>query len=187
MRLFQFFIACLLLTNCSDEEEETTVVAQATLSRISNVTDSTYTIGPDIAGKAMVETIDNGVRLTISVEGLTPNSRHAVHLHLGSCEAPGAHWNQSSEDSFCEATSLGVTWAKPKAGDVGNVNTDGQGNGSLTVETDLWSVGTSDEKDILGAVVIIHQKGEEFLDHCFGNHDHVHDANAKIACGTIEP
>ena len=171
---------------CAEEEEPNRVLAQASLSRVANITDTTYSIGSEVAGTATVESLERGVRLNILVQGLTPNSRHAVHIHLGSCEAPGAHWNQASEESFCEAMSLGVTWARPKAGDVGNVNTDAQGNGALTIETDLWSVGSGDEKDIMGAVIIVHERGEEFLDHCFSNHTHVHDANAKIACGMIE-
>jgi Cu-Zn family superoxide dismutase len=120
----------------------------------------------------------------ISLEGFAPNTIHAVHMHHGSCEQPKHHWNAGSEENFCNRRSLNVPWAKPYAGDVGNVSVGYDGTGSLTIKTNLWSIGSNDEKDILGLQVIVHEGYEDFTSECDPNHDHIHE-NDKLACGTI--
>ncbi len=177
-----------LLIACDNETDPEIPVAQASIYQVETLTDSTYETTSTIMGNVILEDIPTGgIKMTISMSGLTPNFRHAIHIHMGNCEQPGHHWNQGVSDSFCNATSLGVTWAKPKAGDVGNINTDENGNGELVVESDLWAVNTLDHRDVSGAVIIIHERGEDFVGECFGNHNHEHAANPKIACGSIEP
>ena len=161
-------------------------MAVASLYGVSLNPDSTYTSNETTFGEVQLEDLGTSVRLTISLSNATPNYRHAIHLHMGSCEQPGHHWNQGQMTSFCEAMNLGEVWARPKAGDVGNVNTDANGNGTLTIESEFWSLNTNDATDLVGAVLIVHENMEDFFSECFdGNHNHVH-MNPKIACGSIE-
>lgn len=157
------------------------------------------TIGFDIYS---LDTVDNKVavighvfgmyqnkitRLTINVYDQLPNNLHAVHIHEGSCENIGPHWNQGLDFTACQSTSMGEPWSKPYIGDVGNVPTDGEGNGALTVYTDLWSIGTGDEKDILGKLIVVHNSFTDFLMECDTTHipDHTH-YNPKIGCAIIK-
>ncbi len=178
--------AMFVLFGCSapNDASDTMPTAAAEVWSIQQQPDSSYVVGSLQLGGLQAFGMDGFVRLEITVEGLTPNYRHAVHLHMGTCENPGHHWNQGSADSYCEVLNLGEVWARPKAGDVGNVNTDASGNGTLIVDSEFWSIGTGDSSDILGSVVVVHGDPENFDRECFENHMHMH-ANPKIACGVV--
>ena len=171
---------------CEDENTSPTNTASAALFGVSLNADSTYTSNAISFGDVTLEDLGESVRLTVTLTNATPNYRHAIHLHMGTCEQPGHHWNQGQTEGFCNAMNMGEIWARPKAGDVGNVNTDSNGNGTLVVESEFWSINTNDQKDLLGAVLIVHENMEDFFSECFdGGHNHVH-MNPKIACGSIE-
>ena len=184
-----FFLTLLFLfciSACRDEETPSATVASASLFGVSLNADDTYTSNATPYGEVTLEDLGASVRLTVTLTNATPNYRHAVHLHMGSCEQPGHHWNQGREEGFCNEMNLGEIWARPKAGDVGNVNTDSNGNGTLVVESEFWALNTNDQKDLIGAVLIVHENMEDFVVECFDDgHDHVH-MNPKIACGSIE-
>jgi len=130
---------------------------------------------------------DNGiVSLTLRLSDFEPNSSHAVHLHNGSCENPGTHWNQNTNDSFCGRESLGFPWMRSKAGDIGNVTVDEQGNAIFSIQTDLWTLNTGLDSDIVGKVIVIHQFAEDLTSSCFILTAHDHAGNPKIACGDIQ-
>ena len=86
----------------------------------------------------------------------------------------------------CDNLSLGQEWARPFIGDVGNVPIDENGNGTFTLQTDLWAINTGDNKDILDRPIIVHQEPEDFVEECnpFHSHDMPH-SNQKIGGGTI--
>jgi Cu-Zn family superoxide dismutase len=180
------FASLVVFTDCgSDPTEDPAILAVATLYSISNATDSTYTITSDEIGTATFAERDGVVTLTINAINLTPSNRHAIHLHEGNCEEPGSHWNQGTQASFCRELNLGEAWAKPYAGDVGNIRAGADGAGTLELVTEFWRLGTNDNYDIAGKLVIIHADEEDFAAECFQNHNHMH-SNSKIACGTIE-
>ena len=188
--IFWILIASIsiITINCGPEEvEEPATIAVATLYRISNVTESTYLMSDEEIGAATFAEKNGIVNLRINVTGLTPNNRHAVHIHEGSCESPGSHWNQGTTASFCREPNLSVSdiWAKPKAGDVGNIRTDANGAGTFEISTTFWRLGSSDNFDITGLSIVIHENEEDFAQECFQSHSHIHD-NPKIACGTID-
>ncbi len=172
---------------CADDDSSPDTLLSAPIQRIQLVTDSTYSLSGEINGTITLENAaEGGLRLTLSMEGLVPNTSHAVHLHHGSCEQPRHHWNQNSDGSFCDETSYGFAWSRPKAGDVGNLLADNQGQGVLMIESQLWSYGTGDHRDLRNTVLIVHEGPEDFVGECFNNVFHDHSANAKIACGSIE-
>jgi Cu-Zn family superoxide dismutase len=141
-------------------------------------------------GTAMFYAEDDAIRLDISLENFPANTTHAIHLHQGSCEVPAMHWNQGEpmENRFCETLSLGIPWAKPYAGDVGNLSVGYDGQGQLSITTNLWAIGTGDYKDLLGRSLIIHENMDDFNMECDPLHGHRHPhANPKVACGIIYP
>ena len=112
---------------------------------------------------------------------------HAVHIHTGTCESPLSPWNlgKDLDYSFCNVLSMGEVWAKPKAGDLGNIFINEAGVGNFYLQTDLYNVGSKDAIDIIGKIIYIYEVAENFTQECYEGHNHNHN-NKKIACGTIE-
>ncbi len=183
MKYLLIVISVLTLLACDGDS----VVEKAQVSLMSTMqtSDSTFIVENEQIGEAIVRDKGNQVEIEIRVRGLYPNWSHAVHLHMGNCEQPGHHWNQMTMDNYCDVDVMGEPWLRPKAGDVGNVNTDSNGDGKLTVSSDLWELNTSTANDISGMVLIIHEKPEDFVAECAEQHVHMHN-NRKIACGTVE-
>lgn len=103
----------------------------------------------------------------------------AVHIHEhGDCGNEGnnahGHWNPTnSKHGKWGATEFHL-------GDIGNVELDESGNGSLTLKTDQWSIGTGEKNDIVGRGLIIHDGVDDYTTQPTGN------AGSRIGCGVIE-
>jgi len=181
------YLFYLLLFACSSDPTEEfipEISAEAELFAIEGVGDNQFTVSETRIGTAVFGQSQDRVRLTISLWGMTPNSAKAVHIHNGSLEAPGRHWNQGYLFAACDSVSLGSRWDKPFLGDVGNVSIDDEGNGEFTLFTDLWRINSGDNNDILDKVIIIHEDPQDFSNECTPNHIHDH-TNQKIAGGAI--
>jgi Cu-Zn family superoxide dismutase len=49
-------------------------------------------------------------------------------------------------------------------GDIGNFTADANGNGTITLTTDEWNIGSGDPtKDILGKGLIVHEGTDDFV------------------------
>lgn len=181
-----FFV--LFLSGCTDpvDNRVSQEIAGGELKALEALGNDQYISTSLNKGQVSASTEGNVVTLTIELDGFTANTTHAIHLHNGSCEDPGAHWNQNSSRSFCAEESLGVQWRKSYAGDIGNIATDSQGRGYLRLSTDLWTLNTGLDSDILNKVLVIHERGEDFGPECFILTAHDHDGNSKVACGRIE-
>ena len=174
------------LASCGPEvNEQPAILAKANIYAVTSVSDDSYTVSTQEIGAATFSERNGIVTIKINAIDLTPSNRHAIHIHEGTCESPDAHWNQNTQASFCTALNLGAAWAKPYAGDVGNIRADATGTGYFELSTEFWRLGTGDDFDITGKVLIIHANEEDFAQECFQDHNHAHN-NAKIACGTIE-
>lgn len=132
-----------------------------------------------VTGTASFTVVGDQVVLTLSIENATPGE-HAFHLHaVGDCSAPdgtsaGGHWNPTEHDHGQwggEAFHLG---------DVGNLVVGDDGTATLTVGTNLWSVGTGDDNDVVGRAVIVHEGSDDFTTQPTGA------AGARIGCGVIQ-
>lgn len=186
IRVCFILITILIIGGCNEDTSSKVPVASAKLVGVTMNPDSSYSSTTSEYGEVMLESLGTSLRMTVTLTNGTPNYSHAIHVHMGSCEQPGHHWNQGLNTSFCESMNNGEIWARPKAGDVGNVNTDSNGNGVLVVESEFWSIGNDDATDLEGAVIIVHENMEDFFSECFdGDHNHIH-MNPKIACGSIE-
>ncbi len=124
--------------------------------------------------------VKNGLRVTfhLVVEGAPPGP-HGVHLHeRGDCSSPdalsaGPHWNPTGEAHG--------RWGHPPfhRGDLGNVEIGADGKGSLTLTTDLWTIGGDPTTGVLNRAVVVHEAADDFVTQPTGN------AGARIACGVV--
>lgn len=184
-----FLISLAFLVSCSSDEEETPAGpithAAADINSVTSEDGENFTKG-ELTGNVSLQYQDGITTMVVSVFNMEANSSHAMHLHMGSLEIPGRHWNQNVLTAFCNVESMGRIWAKPFAGDVGNLDIDADGNGSFTIQTDLWTLGLGEDSDIDDTVLFIHQTSEDFINECDPNHGHNHGhVNSKIAGGAV--
>ena len=153
----------------TSDDTELTAIAEISAASGSNVTGTaTFT-----------QSGDGPVRMVIRVENLTPGE-HAIHLHeTGDCSAPdatsaGAHWNPT-DDPHGKRGENGF-----HAGDIDNLVAGEDGVATLEMEFDDWSIGGSDDTDILNKAVIIHADADDFESQPAGA------AGGRVACGVIQ-
>jgi len=133
----------------------------------------------DMGGSAIFIKAGSQVDLQVAVQQ-APAGTHAVHIHEnGDCSAPdatsaGGHWNPTSEDHG--------EWdvAPHHLGDIGNLEVGEDGEGSVSLSTDKWSMGTGADNDILGKAVIVHAGADDFTSQPTGA------AGGRIGCGVIK-
>lgn len=140
-------------------------------------------IGPandsGLEGRATFTRTEAGVRLDVELENASPGL-HAVHLHEnGDCSAQdassaGGHWNPTGEDHG--------KWGEPPfhLGDIGNVEVNDDGTGSLTLTTDQWSLGDGSDRDVVGTAVVVHAGADDFTSQPAGA------SGDRIGCGVVE-
>ena len=125
---------------------------------------------------------DNGkVKMTLDIQiPRMANKTVAVHIHEhGACgdmgkEAHG-HWNPTNAKHG--------KWGSGDfhRGDIGNVDLNGEGRGTMEMETDLWSISGSDTtKNILNRAIIVHGGKDDFTTQPTGN------AGSRLGCGVIQ-
>ncbi len=188
MRWVFVFFAVGLLACAEEQTPNSPVKAGGSLFAVERVEveSDTYQQLTALRGSVEVTAESNIVTLTMTLTGLEPGTSHAVHLHDGTCESPGAHWNQNTMDSFCGRESMGFPWNRNMAGDIGNVTVDNKGEGMFMLQTDLWSLNTGLDSDIVGKVLVVHQYAEDLSSACYILSAHDHSGNPKIACGDIQ-
>lgn len=178
---------CLMfmLMACQDDAADKPATAPV-LARADVYLLSTEGNQPRKVGEALLSYQDKVVDFTLSLSGLPAGGQHAVHLHEGSCENPGAHWNGGGSERYCEVPSQGSVWGRPFLGDIGNVAVNAQGSGTLSIKTELWALGDGSLRDVAGTYIMLHEGPENYSMACDPNHGgHEMPANAKIACGEI--
>jgi Cu-Zn family superoxide dismutase len=175
---------CSLVISCSDGTNvgtsgtDTDSAKTAGASAIANLS-ATY---PDTTVNGMVkfETQDDGdVKMTLDITiPAKANQTVAVHIHEhADCgdtgHHAGGHWNPTN-------TQHGK-WGSSAfhSGDIGNVQLDASGRGTLELETNLWSVGGDSTRNILNRAIIVHGGTDDFTTQPTGN------AGNRIACGVI--
>jgi len=134
-----------------------------------------------VTGSAVFDSIPGGkvkMKLELTIPKLA-NKTVAVHIHEhGDCGDKGmgahGHWNPDN-------TQHGK-WGSGSfhSGDIGNVKLDGGGRGTMTLETDLWSLGGPNRTNILKRAVIVHSGADDFTTQPTGN------SGSRIACGVIQ-
>lgn len=113
------------------------------------------TEGSDCQGVVMFQEEGDGkVKVTASISGLTPNEKHAIHIHeFGditdlSGKSAGGHFNP-------DKTPHGLPpAAKRHAGDLGNLQADAKGKATYELVVDNISI--ADKNAILGRAIVVH-------------------------------
>lgn len=125
---------------------------------------------PDVAGTGTLTEAAGQVTLTLDVTGC-PEGDHGFHIHAGTaCGTDGSeamtHWDPLMVDMHGQVGE----GAPHHAGDVGMVACDADGNGTLTITTDEWSLTDGADDNPIGHAVILHGL----------------DPAQRIGCGVIE-
>jgi Cu-Zn family superoxide dismutase len=162
-----------------DPQQPTTLTATAT---ISPTTLDPANPEPDTAGSAVFTKEEDGkVTVVITLTGCV-EGEHGFHIHDGTACGPdgqeaGPHWDPRNAGVHGQINSGDLT--DHHAGDVGTVTCDAQGNGTLTVTTDEWSLGdpAQSQYDPTGHAVIVHGK--------YDANDETSGAT-RVACGVIQ-
>ena len=134
--------------------------------------------GSEMTGMAIFTETDGSVTVTVDIEKAPPGI-HAAHLHeFGDCSSPdgksaGGHWNPTTKDHG--------KWGEDHfhLGDLGNIEVNEDGFGSLILTTDLWSLGNGDDNDIVGLGIIVHASEDDFTTQPTGA------AGGRIGCGVV--
>ena len=200
--LYILAIASAALFSCNDESSNSTTTTDTT--RVSADTTQHSMPMPDTAAVAMVghaqanitgtypdtavsgsvkfdaDSASGKVKMLLEISVPAKAGKNvAVHLHEhGDCGDMGkmahGHWNPTNAQHG--------KWGSGSfhSGDIGNVKLNSKGNGSLTISTDLWTLGGKPDKNILGKSVIVHGGVDDFTTQPTGN------AGTRIGCGVVQ-
>ncbi|HVR36630.1 MAG TPA: superoxide dismutase family protein [Methylomirabilota bacterium] len=117
------------------------------------------------------------VKVTADVRGLTPNQKHAIHVHeFGDCSAAdgtsaGGHYNPEGHDHALP------TQGTRHAGDLGNLTANNNGRARYEIVVDNITLAGL-KNPIIGRSVIVHAQADD-------GGQPVGNAGARIACGVI--
>ena len=134
-----------------------------------------------VQGRLMFTQLQNkAVKMVLQINVPSKaNESVAVHIHEhGMCGNGGAdahgHWNPTG-------TAHGK-WGEGEyhAGDIGNISLDAEGNGTLTLITEHWSIGGEESTNIIDKGIIVHSGIDDYTSQPSGN------AGPRIGCGVIE-
>ena len=201
-----FFLAVtMLIFSCKNKDENTTTTtdtSQTTMDTTHKMTDSSAMLDtmtmpmvnhaqavisgtyPDtsVSGTANfdLDAANGKVKMTLEVTIPSKAGRSvAVHIHQhGMCgnEAQMAHghWNPTNAQHG--------KWGEGSfhSGDIGNIKLDKSGKGTMTLTTDLWSLGGPPNKNILRRAIIVHGGMDDYKTQPSGN------SGARIGCGIIQ-
>ena len=135
--------------------------------------------GTQVTGTATFTQQGDKVQVVVNAKSLSPG-KHGIHVHeKGDCSASDA---SSAGPHFAPVSGeqhAGPTDANHHAGDLGNIEADADGNGTLTITTDSLSVGKG-VTDVIGKALIIHGDPDDLKTQPSGN------SGGRIACGVIE-
>lgn len=134
--------------------------------------------GSKLSGKATLSEVDGGVKVVLSVEGVTPGGDHGAHVHeKGDCSAAdgasaGGHFNPQGNDHALP------TVAKRHLGDLGNLKIGKDGKGSLEITIPGANLKAGDPNSFAGKSIIVHAKKDD-------GGQPTGNAGGRIGCGVI--
>lgn len=135
--------------------------------------------GSTVTGIAKFTVDGAKVTVKIDVSGAPPG-QHAVHIHEHAdctsmdAETAGGHWNPTNK-------AHGKWGVEPyHLGDIGNIDVGADGKGSLSLTTDLWTLGSGATNDVVGHSIMVHEKADDFTSQPSGG------AGSRFGCGAIK-
>lgn len=137
---------------------------------------------PDTTVSGTVRFTQDGNQVRMDFQISVPkkaNQSVAVHFHEhADCgdmgKHAGGHWNPTGENHG--------KWGEGAfhSGDIGNIQLDGSGNGSVQISSDRWSIGGDAKTDILNKTLIVHSGVDDYKSQPSGN------SGERIGCGVIQ-
>ncbi len=179
-----FLIATtLLLTACNDggqriEGEHHHAPENRAIAAHDAIAVLVPTSGSTCAGVVRFSERDGAMLVVADVTGLSPNARHAVHIHeFGDASAAdgsgaGAHYNPEGH------AHAGLDQEARHAGDLGNLMADAEGKCHVEISVKILTIAGL-RNPILGRSVVIHAKEDDLVTQPSGN------AGPRIAVGVI--
>lgn len=180
----------ILVSSCNEEKKEAMdhssmdTTTKATTSNMEAAMHASAKISgtqadTTVEGTATFDVENGKVKMVLNLNiPKMANKSVAVHLHEhGDCGDMGkdahGHWNPTNSEHG--------KWGSAAfhLGDIGNVLLDKEGVGTLTMETDLWTLGGDSKTDVIGRAFIVHSGMDDFKTQPTGN------AGSRIGCGVI--
>jgi Cu-Zn family superoxide dismutase len=134
--------------------------------------------GSTVKGTAQLADTQMGLKVEVHVSDAPPGA-HGIHIHqYGDCgekgDAAGGHYNPKNVQHGL-FTKDGPAAAHP--GDLGNIEVDAQGEGTLSAVLPNVALSTG-EAPVAGRAIVLHEKPDDFGQPT-GN------AGGRIGCGAI--
>lgn len=134
--------------------------------------------GSKLAGKAVLEETADGVKVTLSVSGIS-KGKHGAHVHeKGDCssadgKSAGDHFNPSGHKHGMPPG------AERHLGDLGNIEVAASGEGKLEITVAGANLKAGDKSSFLDRAIIIHEKTDD-------GGQPTGNAGGRIGCGVIK-
>jgi superoxide dismutase, Cu-Zn family len=135
--------------------------------------------GSTVSGTARFSTASDGLKAHVEVQGAMPG-KHGVHIHeKGDCSDPkaasaGGHYNPNTSPHHG-----GPHTATRHGGDLGNIEVDANGTGTLEVVVHDLSV-ASPQNGVVGRSIVVHETVDDLSTDPAGN------SGARLGCGVIQ-
>jgi Cu-Zn family superoxide dismutase len=176
-----FACACATSSGSTPAASSSTTVASSAPSSASGAT-AASTIEPrsgsTVSGTATFAPAPDGLTAHVEVQGAAPGL-HGVHVHeKGDCSDPkaasaGGHFNPNGG-----AHHGGPQQPPRHGGDLGNIEVDASGKGTLDVVVKGLSV-SSPDNGVVGRAIVVHEKADDLATDPAGN------SGARVGCGVI--
>ena len=133
--------------------------------------------GSTLKGSATLTEVDGGVKVVLSVQGVSPG-KHGAHVHeTGDCSSPdgksaGGHFNPASHDHALPPTAV------RHLGDLGNIEVGEDGSGKTEIVIPGANLKPGEDSSFLGRSIIVHEKVDD-------GGQPVGNAGGRIGCGVI--
>jgi Cu-Zn family superoxide dismutase len=133
--------------------------------------------GSKLTGQATLTETATGVKVDLTVEGISPG-QHGAHFHeKGDCSAPDG---KSAGDHFNPgAHPHALPEKEPRhLGDMGNIEVGKDGKGTLSIEIPGANLKPGDPNSYRGRAIIIHEKKDD-------GGQPTGNAGGRIGCGVV--
>lgn len=133
--------------------------------------------GSKLKGQATLTETATGVKVDMTVEGISPGP-HGAHFHeKGDCSAPDA---KSAGDHFNPGGHQHALPEKDQRhlGDMGNIDIGQDGKGTLSIEIPGANLKAGDPKSFRGRAIIVHEKKDD-------GGQPTGNAGGRIGCGVV--
>jgi Cu-Zn family superoxide dismutase len=128
------------------------------------------------------DSIDQPTRISATVQGLPPNSKHGFHIHefgdlTEGCKSAGSHYNPLGK------THGGPNTEERHVGDLGNIKSDASGVGYVAL-TDR-QITLFGENSVVGRSCVVHAGEDDLGQGGTPDSKTTGNSGARVACGVI--